>query len=62
MHTVDREIDENPHALHEAPLTAPVSRPDEARAARDLRARWHSNHHTDAHESSLAGPEGKPSI
>ncbi|HLW17260.1 MAG TPA: aminomethyl-transferring glycine dehydrogenase subunit GcvPB [Actinomycetota bacterium] len=62
MHTVDREIDENPHALHEAPLTAPVSRPDEARAARDLRARWHPNHHADAHQASLQGPEDKPSI
>ena len=62
MLAVDREIDENPNALHEAPRTAPVSRPDEARAARDLRARWHPNHHADAHESSLEGPEGKPSI
>jgi hypothetical protein len=48
--------------LHEAPLTAPISRPDEARAARDLRARWHPNGAADAHESSLEGPDEKPSI
>ena len=40
MLEVDGEIETNPQALHDAPLTAPVSRPDEARAARDLRARW----------------------
>jgi glycine dehydrogenase subunit 2 len=62
MLAVDREIESNPQALRDAPLTAPVSRPDEARAARDLRARWHPNHRPDAHESSLAGPADKPSI
>ncbi len=40
MLQVDREIDENPEALHDAPVTAPIRRPDEARAARDLRPRW----------------------
>lgn len=43
MLAVDREIDSDPHALHEAPKTAPISRPDEARAARTLRARWTPN-------------------
>lgn len=37
---IDREIDEQPDLLHDAPISAPVSRPDEARAARDLHARW----------------------
>jgi glycine dehydrogenase subunit 2 len=40
MRAVDREIDTDPESLRTAPLTAPISRPDEARAARDLRARW----------------------
>ncbi|HEX9774800.1 MAG TPA: aminomethyl-transferring glycine dehydrogenase subunit GcvPB [Actinomycetota bacterium] len=40
MKAVDAEIDTDLHTLHTAPHTAPVSRPDEARAARDLRARW----------------------
>jgi glycine cleavage system P protein (glycine dehydrogenase) subunit 2 len=40
MIAVDKEIDTDPHALHEAPHTAPISRPDEARAARDLKPRW----------------------
>ncbi|MFA5889464.1 MAG: aminomethyl-transferring glycine dehydrogenase subunit GcvPB [Actinomycetota bacterium] len=41
MRAVDREIDEHPGLLHDAPISAPVSRPDEARAARDLHARWY---------------------
>ncbi len=40
MRQIDREIDTDPHVLHEAPHVAPVSRPDEAKAARELRARW----------------------
>jgi glycine dehydrogenase subunit 2 len=40
MIAVDREIDTDPHVLHQAPHTAPISRPDEARAARDVRPRW----------------------
>ncbi len=35
-----REAAENPDLLHEAPLTAPVRRLDEARAARHLKVRW----------------------
>ena len=30
----------DPDLLHEAPVTTPVRRPDEARAARELRVRW----------------------
>jgi glycine dehydrogenase subunit 2 len=35
-----REAEENPDLLHGAPATTPVRRPDEARAARELRVRW----------------------
>jgi glycine dehydrogenase subunit 2 len=60
MLAVDREIDTDPDILHEAPFTAPVSRPDETRAARDLRARWHPRGGEEAHAPDLAGPAGKP--
>jgi len=40
MIAIDREIDEDPDLLHEAPTTAPIRRPDETRAARDVRPRW----------------------
>ncbi|MGZ4127079.1 MAG: aminomethyl-transferring glycine dehydrogenase subunit GcvPB [Actinomycetota bacterium] len=62
MLEIDAEIDTNPQALHDAPHTAPISRPDETRAARDLRARWHADHAPDAHEGQLEGPVLKPSI
>ncbi|MDQ3991376.1 MAG: aminomethyl-transferring glycine dehydrogenase subunit GcvPB, partial [Actinomycetota bacterium] len=35
-----REAREDPGLLHEAPVTAPVRRLDEARAARNLKVRW----------------------
>ena len=35
-----REAESDPHLLHEAPVTAPVRRLDEAKAARDLKLRW----------------------
>jgi glycine dehydrogenase subunit 2 len=35
-----REAREDPHVLHEAPVTTPVRRLDEARAARQLKLRW----------------------
>jgi glycine cleavage system P protein (glycine dehydrogenase) subunit 2 len=35
-----REAHEDPQLLHEAPVTAPVRRLDEARAARHLKLRW----------------------
>jgi glycine dehydrogenase subunit 2 len=37
---VSREAVENPHLLHEAPVTTPVRRLDEAKAARELKLRW----------------------
>jgi glycine dehydrogenase subunit 2 len=37
---VAREAAEHPDVLHEAPVTAPVRRLDEARAARRLKLRW----------------------
>lgn len=38
---IDAEIDADPEALKNAPVTAPIGRPDEARAARTLKARWY---------------------
>jgi glycine dehydrogenase subunit 2 len=35
-----KEAHEDPELLHEAPVTAPVRRLDEARAARHLKLRW----------------------
>jgi glycine dehydrogenase subunit 2 len=35
-----REAHEDPELLHEAPVTTPVRRLDEARAARHLTLRW----------------------
>jgi glycine dehydrogenase subunit 2 len=40
MNRAVREAETNPELLHDAPVTTPVRRPDEARAARDLRIRW----------------------
>jgi glycine dehydrogenase subunit 2 len=40
MLQVAREAESDPHLLHEAPVTTPVRRLDEARAARELRLRW----------------------
>ena len=37
---IAREAESNPDLLHEAPTSTPVRRPDEARAARDLKVRW----------------------
>jgi glycine dehydrogenase subunit 2 len=37
---ISHEAETDPELLHEAPQTTPVRRPDEARAARDLRLRW----------------------
>jgi glycine dehydrogenase subunit 2 len=34
------EAESDPHLLHEAPVTTPVRRLDEARAARELKLRW----------------------
>jgi glycine dehydrogenase subunit 2 len=35
-----KEAHDDPELLHEAPVTAPVRRLDEARAARHLKLRW----------------------
>jgi glycine dehydrogenase subunit 2 len=40
MLQVAREAEEDPHLLHEAPVTTPVRRLDEAKAARELKLRW----------------------
>ncbi|HEX2049972.1 MAG TPA: aminomethyl-transferring glycine dehydrogenase subunit GcvPB [Actinomycetota bacterium] len=37
---IAREAEEDPDSLHDAPVTTPVRRPDEARAARHLKVRW----------------------
>lgn len=37
---IAREAADDPGLLHDAPVSTPVRRPDEARAARDLRVRW----------------------
>jgi glycine dehydrogenase subunit 2 len=42
MERIAREAAENPDLLHDAPLTTPVSRLDEGRAARELRLHWKS--------------------
>jgi glycine cleavage system P protein (glycine dehydrogenase) subunit 2 len=40
MLQVAREAAEDPHLLHEAPVTTPVRRLDEAKAARELKLHW----------------------
>jgi glycine dehydrogenase subunit 2 len=40
MNQIAEEAKTNPDLLHEAPLTTPVRRPDEALAARSLKLRW----------------------
>jgi glycine dehydrogenase subunit 2 len=52
----------DPHPLHQAPVTAPVGRLDEARAARSLVARWHPPSELDEAASDPAdeGPPEKP--
>jgi glycine dehydrogenase subunit 2 len=40
LNQIAREAAEDPDLLHEAPTTTPVRRPDEARAARELKVRW----------------------
>ena len=43
LNRIAREAAEDPSLLHDAPVTTPVRRPDEARAARELRIRWTAN-------------------
>jgi glycine dehydrogenase subunit 2 len=40
LNTIAQEAVDDPDRLREAPRSTPVRRPDEARAARDLRVRW----------------------
>jgi glycine cleavage system P protein (glycine dehydrogenase) subunit 2 len=40
MIQIAREAAEDPHAIHEAPLTTPVRRLDQTRAAREPDLRW----------------------
>jgi glycine dehydrogenase subunit 2 len=40
LNRIAQEAEDDPDLLHDAPRTTPVRRPDEARAARDLRLRW----------------------
>ncbi len=40
MVQVSREAARDPHLLHEAPVTTPVRRLDEGKAARDPKLRW----------------------
>ena len=43
LNRVAQEAGSDPALLHDAPVSTPVRRPDEARAARDLRIRWMPN-------------------
>ena len=40
LQQIASEAAEDPQLLHDAPVTTPVRRPDEARAARQLKVRW----------------------
>ena len=40
LNQVAKEAATSPQLLHDAPVTTPVRRPDEARAARELQVRW----------------------
>jgi glycine dehydrogenase subunit 2 len=40
MEQIAAEAAEHPERLHQAPLTTPVSRLDEARASREPKLRW----------------------
>jgi glycine dehydrogenase subunit 2 len=40
MLQVAREAEDQPDLLHQAPVTTPVRRLDEAKAARELKLRW----------------------
>jgi glycine dehydrogenase subunit 2 len=42
MIQIAREAQENPALIHEAPLTTPVRRLDQTRAAREPRLRWNA--------------------
>jgi glycine dehydrogenase subunit 2 len=62
MLEIAAQAEADPHQLHQAPVTAPVGRLDEARAARSLVARWHPPSEPDQSASDPAdeGPPDKP--
>jgi glycine dehydrogenase subunit 2 len=62
MLEIAAQAEADPHPLHQAPVTAPVGRLDEARAARSLVARWHPPSEPDQAASDPAdeGPPEKP--
>jgi glycine dehydrogenase subunit 2 len=62
MLEIAAQAETDPHPLHQAPVTAPVGRLDEARAARSLVARWHPPSEPDQAASDPAdeGPPEKP--
>jgi glycine dehydrogenase subunit 2 len=62
MLEIAAQAEADPHPLHQAPVTAPVGRLDEARAARQLVARWHPPSEPDqaASDPDDAGPAEKP--
>src|SRR4029450_4168412 len=58
MLEIAAQAETDPHPLHQAPVTAPVGRLDEARAARNLIARWHPQ--SDPARTPPAPPAGPP--
>jgi glycine dehydrogenase subunit 2 len=62
MLEIAAQAEADAHPLHQAPVTAPVGRLDEARAARTLVARWHPPPEPDQAGSDPAdeGPPDKP--
>ena len=62
MLAIAAQAETDAHPLHRAPVTAPVGRLDEARAARTLVARWHPPAEPDQAASDPAdeGPAEKP--
>ncbi|HET9559120.1 MAG TPA: hypothetical protein VFS70_18420, partial [Actinomycetota bacterium] len=62
MLEIAAQAETDPHSLHQAPVTAPVGRLDEARAARNLIARWHppSDPAQTTSDPADQGPPEKP--
>ena len=54
MERIAREAEENPKLLHDAPLTTPVSRLDEGKAARELVLHWRAGGSRDRAATSEA--------
>jgi glycine dehydrogenase subunit 2 len=54
MERIAQEARENPQLLRDAPLTTPVSRLDEARAARELVLTWRAGAPTPAPATEAA--------